>query len=300
MYFINFAETNFFLTISEKHIVRDVSGDIRLSDYIIGKFETLKARKGLKKAILDGRVLINGKKGYTADYVRKNDVIELCADESEIKKVFQLKIEVIFEDEFLAVINKPAGFPVSGNYYKTIQNALPFNLSPSTLPDALAVARPVHRLDNQTRGLLLVAKTRSSQLSLHKQFEENQIQKKYCAVVIGTTEKQGIIIDDIEGKYAETQYIKSGEYKSAKFGFLTVVDLFPKTGRTHQLRIHLAKNGTHILGDKLYGNHEKNPKDKGLFLAATGIRFMHPGTNLMTDFQLELPEKFSNYLKRIK
>jgi 23S rRNA-/tRNA-specific pseudouridylate synthase len=101
----------------------------------------------------------------------------LLKQTGEPKKVFKLKLEVLLQDEYLAIVNKPSGIPTSGNYFRTVENALPYNLSPSTQIDALPHPRPVHRLDNPTSGLLLIAKTRTAQTILSRDLQ-NKTNKK--------------------------------------------------------------------------------------------------------------------------
>lgn len=200
----------------------------------------------------------------------------------------------------MAIINKPAGITVSGNSFKTIFNALPFNLKESNEPDKLFKPTPVHRLDNQTSGILLIAKTKTAQIELGKQFENKTVQKKYSAIVIGKVLNNGAIKTPIENKKSETSFELIAVENSLKFKHLTFLKATPKTGRTHQIRIHLASIGHPILGDKLYTNSEILHKGKGLFLAATEIAFLHPKTLVPICFKIEIPNKFNSLLVREK
>ncbi|HSQ47869.1 MAG TPA: RluA family pseudouridine synthase, partial [Lutibacter sp.] len=175
--------------------------------------------------------------------------IDLLETPQSQPKIFELPLEILFEDPHMAAIHKPAGFSVSGNAYKTIFNALPYNLEKSTEPDALPWPTPVHRLDNQTSGILLIAKTKTAQIALGNQFENHTIQKKYCAVVIGEVLKNGKINSPIEDKTAETDFEVVTVVKSLRFEDLSLLNVFPKTGRTHQIRIHLASIDHPIFGD---------------------------------------------------
>ena len=103
------------------------------------------------------------------------DLVEVKQRPAKASSIFKLSLEIVYEDEYIAVVNKPSGFPVSGNFFKTIQNALPYNLSVSNNEDALAAALPVHRLDASTSGLLIIAKTRTAHMSVAKQFENREI-----------------------------------------------------------------------------------------------------------------------------
>lgn len=215
-------------------------------------------------------------------------------------KIFECSLDVKYEDEEIAVINKPAGLSVSGNAYKTIYNALPFNLKKSKSKDSLPWPTPVHRLDNPTSGLLLIAKTKTAQIELGNQFNNQTIQKKYCTIVIGKIHTTQVIKTPIEAKEAETSFEIIKEINSLKYEQLSCLKVTPKTGRTHQIRIHLASIGHPILGDKLYGNKETLHKGKGLFLCASEIKFLHPKTFKIIELKIEIPQKFNSMLVREK
>ena len=175
---------------------------------------------------------------------------------------------------------------------------MPYNLRKSTQPDALFIPTPVHRLDNQTSGILLIAKTKTAQIGLGKQFKNKTIQKTYNAIVIGKILENSTINTPIENKPSETSFEIIKSVKSLKYIHLTPLKALPKTGRTHQIRIHLASIGHQILGDKLYGNPELIHKGKGLFLCASEIAFLHPTTFLETTIKINLPQKFTSILAR--
>lgn len=225
-------------------------------------------------------------------------IIELLETPLTQPKIFELPLEILFEDHHMAAIHKPAGFSVSGNAYKTIYNALPFNLEKSTEPDALPWPTPVHRLDNQTSGILLIAKTKTAQIALGNQFENHTIQKKYCAVVIGEVLKNGKINSPIEDKTAETDFQVVTVVKSLRFEHLSLLNVSPKTGRTHQIRIHLASIGHPIFGDKLYVEEKMLHRGKGLFLCAKEILFLHPKNSEEINLKIEIPHKFESLLIR--
>jgi tRNA pseudouridine65 synthase/23S rRNA pseudouridine1911/1915/1917 synthase len=283
------------MIILEKHIVPEGNYHIRIQEYAGTVFEKLQSRSAVKKSIAKKCILIDGEIAETSDWIKVGQLIELIAPDTNPKKVFQLELEVIYEDDYFAAINKPAGFPTNGNYYKTIENALPFNLKISSKTDVLNFPKPVHRLDNPTSGILLIAKTKSAQINLHNQFEAKTIQKEYHAVVVGKLPASGIINTNINLQSALTEYSTITQIDALQNGYLTLVKLTPKTGRTHQLRIHLSELGFPIVGDKLYA-----PKNvmmhKGLFLAATTIILSHPITQQATTISIPLPKKFKSYL----
>ncbi|MCO6501385.1 MAG: RluA family pseudouridine synthase [Vicingus serpentipes] len=288
------------MTVLQTHIVPKDIEEIRLYDYAQQIFPIIPSRKGVKKAISRGEIIINNEKATTGTWVKPGQKIQLLESAVNPPKGYNMDLEVVFEDEFLAVINKPSGISVSGNQYRTIQNAIIGKLSVSKEKDALRWPKPVHRLDNPTSGLLLIAKTANALVQLGQQFERKTIQKKYAAIVIGQLPTNGVINNAIEGLPSETIYQLQKTIPSLKNECLSLVELYPKTGRTHQIRIHLAQLGYPIMGDKLYGEEGNVLKGKGLFLCALGLKFTHPVTNEKLDIKIPLPHKFVSLMEREK
>lgn len=274
----------------ETHIVPAGVKDIRLQEYAVSIFKAAPTKSSIKKAIKRGEIKIDGKASNTGDWIAEGQKIELFKQEAP-EKVFSLKLEVLFEDDHIAMINKPAGYPTSGNYFKTITKALPFNLKLSTVPTALPAPQPAHRLDNPTSGLLLIAKTGDSLRRLQRDFEERKIQKNYTAIVEGKFPEQKILEDKIEGKISETEIslIRSFRINGKDFSLLSAI---PKTGRTHQIRIHLARAGFPIIGDKLYGRENSPGNIKGLLLSGTSLKFQHPTTQEWMNIAVTPPKRF--------
>ncbi len=280
------------MKIVEKHIVPKIQNSIRLQEYASSVFKTITTRSGIKKTIKKQLILINGKPANTGDWIEEGQVLELLAEELPQKKVFRLDLKVIFEDQFLAVIAKPSGYPTNGNYFKTIENALPYNLENSTEKDALPYPIPAHRLDNPTSGLLLIAKTKNVQVKLNQAFEQKEIQKSYLAIVSGEISESGIFNIPIEGKSAETKFQMKKTFSKNEKTY-SLVELFPTTGRTHQIRIHLSKNVNPIVGDEVYGSSEKV---KGILLAAHSLAFTHPISKKSLHFENTFPKKFEKFM----
>ena len=280
------------MKILETHIVPTILEKIRLQEYAVDIFKSIPSRSGIKKAIKREEILIDGKIAKTSDWIKEGHKIELLPQEIKQKKIFQLKLEIIFEDDFFAVVNKLPGYPTSGNYFKTIENALPFNLKTSEESDALPYPLPVHRLDNPTGGLLLIAKTRFAQAKLYQAFETKEIEKTYTALVHGTTPESAIFQDKIDKKSAFTkiQTLNTFSFKNENFSLLEVN---PDTGRTHQIRIHLSQHGFPIVGDKEHGTSSEPFAKKGLYLAAIGLRLAHPITDEPMLFKLQIPRRFT-------
>ena len=278
----------------EIHIVPKLLKPIRLQDYGVGIFNLIPTKSALKKALKKNLLTVNNIPATSATFIKGEEIIKLNIP---VKKTFKtklkLKLDVIYEDEYLAIIKKPAGILVSGNSFKTITNALPQNLKPSQLKDA-TLPQPVHRLDYPTSGLLLVGKTNSSIRFLNKLFETKTIEKTYYAIAIGNMQKQGIIKTPIENKISITHYLVENSVDSKRFEKLNLVKLQPKTGRKHQLRIHLLSLKNPILGDREYGIPSLILKGKGLYLHAYKLKFTHPFSKKIIEIEDELPKKFKN------
>lgn len=211
--------------------------------------------------------------------------------------VFPLKI--LFEDEHLAIIHKPAGILVSGNSFRTIAHALTQNIKPSKLSDT-TIPQPVHRLDYATTGVLLVGKTSSSIQALNKMFENKEIEKTYYAIAIGEMDGKGEISSKIDSKSAQSNYIITESVPSKRFGKLNLVKLIPLTGRRHQLRKHLSSIKNPILGDKDYGIENLILKGKGLYLHAYSLKFVHPFTGEEIYMMDELPKRFKKIFAQLE
>ena len=270
----------------------------RLLDFCIQNIKLINTRTGIKKAIKRGQIKLNGDNSEGGKWLSKGDIIEILEAKTSNHKVFPLDLKIIFEDNYIAIIDKPAGIEVSGNKFKTIQNALLHNLKPSSKEDALSRPVPVHRLDYSTSGLLICAKTHSAAVNLGKQFENKTVQKIYHAIVNGQSPKQGIIDQDIQNKKAHTDFLTLKTIDSLVAGKISLIKLFPSTGRKHQLRIHLSAIGHPIVGDKEYCGDFSLLKGKGLFLSASSVKFLHPDKQQFMQFDIDIPHKFISLLKR--
>lgn len=273
-------------------------------------------------------VLLGGKSVKAGYKVKAEDRIEIDMEKLEnesfiehdrkIPRAEKVALDIIYEDDDILVVNKPAGMvvhPACGNYSGTLVNALlnykgfltEFN-KPRDTKDEKHVLRPgiVHRLDKDTSGIMIVAKTGVSLRRLSKQLKNRTIVKKYIAVVRGVVDlDEGVIkapishdkkdrrrmaIDEEDGKEAITYYRVVKRNKKDNF---SVLEVRPKTGRTHQIRIHLLHIGHPILGDTLYNG----PKVEDLSrqaLHAHSISFTHPTKNTLMELTAELPEDIKN------
>jgi 23S rRNA pseudouridine1911/1915/1917 synthase len=276
----------------ETHVVEELENPIRFQEYGVGIFNTLPTKSGIKKAIKKELIYIDGNVATTSKYISGNEKIELFQSEkASLFKRLELNLEVLFEDEYLAVIYKPAGILVSGNKFVTIANGLAQNLKKSKQSDAVK-PQPVHRLDYPTSGLLLVGKTSTAIIALGKLFQNKEIKKTYFAITIGAMNTVGHINFLIDEKIAQTKFEVLKTVVSERFECLNFVKLAPKTGRKHQLRKHVSEIGNPILGDKKYFLKDKKLNGKGLFLHAATLDFVHPFTKNEISITKDLPKKF--------
>ena len=277
----------------ETHVVEKLESPIRFQEYGVGIFNSVPTKSGIKKAIKKQLIFIDGVLASTSKYISGEEKIELFQSEtSSVFKRLKLKLEVLFEDEYLAIVYKPAGILVSGNKFITIANGLTQNLKKSKQSNAVK-PQPVHRLDYQTSGLLLVGKTSTAIIELGKLFQNKEIKKTYFAITIGAMNTVGRINFLIDKKVAQTKFEVIKTVVSERFGYLNLVKLAPKTGRKHQLRKHVAEIGNPILGDKKYFLEHRVLTGKGLFLHAAALDFVHPFTKDKISITKELPKKFA-------
>jgi 23S rRNA pseudouridine1911/1915/1917 synthase len=284
------------------------------------------SRARLQRLIDDGDVLVGGKLAKPSHKVRVNDEIdiELTADPSTVFTPEDIPLNVVYEDDALIVVNKPAGMvvhPAAGISHGTLANALAFHFA--NLSTAGGVTRPgiVHRLDKGTSGLLVVAKTEAAHQHLSDQFREREVFKSYVALVHGQVEhRQGQIDQPIARdprNRIRMAVVRGGRpslslYRIREsFPRFTLLDVELKTGRTHQIRVHLAWMKRPVVGDEVYGGgRDKTIADANIrraiarldrqFLHAAELGFCHPVTGAALRFKAEIPAELQNVLDVIR
>lgn len=266
--------------------------------------------------IEDKNVLVNGKIVAKNTKLKKGDIVDVTIPDPQeyTAKPENIPLDIIYEDEHLLVVNKPKDMvvhPAAGNYSGTLVNAILYHCGDS-LSGINGVMRPgiLHRIDKNTSGLLLVAKNDNSHLFLAEQIKEHSLTREYEAVVYGNLKndsgtvnapiarhpikrKQMAIVSD--GKEAVTHYTVL-----ERFGDFTHVRLRLETGRTHQIRVHMASLGHPVAGDDVYGPKKVITKLGGQCLHARKIGFIHPVTQEYMEFTSELPEYFTKFLNECR
>ena len=268
------------------------------------------SRTAIQKLIFSGKVTVNESPHLKPNYkVKTGDIVRVIVEDRKdgTLRGEDIPLEVIYEDDAIAVINKQAGLvvhPAPGNYEHTLVNALLHRIK--KLSDVNPV-RPgiVHRLDKDTSGLLVVAKDNAAHHALAAQFAEHSIKRKYIALVRGKMEFDENIIElpiqrhPRKRKNMSVGFGKSSKYARTYYRTLkraddySLLELEPFTGRTHQLRVHLASQGHPILGDVKYG---KASEFERLALHAKYLGFIHPVTGKFIEFDSEIPPEFKTFL----
>jgi len=284
--------------------------DIRIDKYLSDNTDY--SRELITKMIKENFILVNEKKVKPSYKVKLNDVIEIDETykiEEDINPV-EMNLEIVYEDEYLMVINKPSGLvvhPGNGNYNNTLVNGLMYytdNLSDLGGTERVGI---VHRLDKDTSGLMLVAKTNKAHELLSEDFKNKRVYREYYALLIGkfpsdtahfdapigrsktNFQKQEVRSD---GKDARTNLKVLKRYKD-----YTLVSLVLETGRTHQIRVHTSYFGYPVYNDPVYANKEAS--EFGQFLHSKVIRFTHPITKEYLEFDSNLPKEFSEFLDKL-
>lgn len=279
----------------------------RLDEFLFGRFFHV-SKMYLREAMKFGKCEVNGTLENLSYKLRKNDFVELELDfdERQIIQPEDIPLDVIYEDSELIIVNKPAEMLVHPSRRirtGTLLNALTFHVNNENLktenPDALnfefARAGLVHRLDKQTSGLLVIAKNARSHKIIAEHFKRKLVEKRYFALVEGKIEKDSGEINAPIGRFEEQKIWNIKEdgktaitnfWVKRRFADSTLVELEPVTGRTNQLRIHLAHVGHPILGDEKYGGRGFSR----LCLHAYKLNFWHPNGNRRLEFEIDLPD----------
>jgi 23S rRNA pseudouridine1911/1915/1917 synthase len=296
----------------------------RLDAYLASHVEDW-SRARLQRLIEAEDVLVNGKPAKPSYKLREHDEleVELTAPSSTTFAPEPIPIEIVYEDETVVVVNKPAGLvvhPAAGIHSGTLANALVYHFQ--QLPDGGAGVRPgiVHRLDRDTSGLLVVAKTEAALENLSDQFRDRTVFKSYVALVHGRVNTDSGRIDQPLARDPANRtrmaVVRGGRSALSlyrvrlRFDRFTLLDVELKTGRTHQIRVHLAWLKHPVVGDETYGaGRDNNIQDPQLrarvrnlgrhFLHAEKLAFSHPATNKRVEFTSALPPELAGLLPEI-
>ena len=307
--------------------------DIRLDKYITS-FVQNATRNKVQKAIKNGHVLVNGKLEKSSYVMQAGDKIEISLPKPPPPKAKpeEIPLDIVYEDDDLLIVNKDADMvvhPAFGNWTGTLVNGLLHHTEKNLSKADEETYRPgiVHRLDKDTSGLLVVAKTEHAHQKLAAQFAEKSVKRTYWAIVWGSPPAEGTIegnvgrsprdrktmtvLDTGRGKKAVTHYKKLEE-----FDHLALLEIHLETGRTHQIRVHMQHEGYYVFGDPTYGGNSvrygpNSGSRKSMFnnlfsilqrqaLHAKTLGFIHPATDEPVSFDSTLPKDFKHVLDTLR
>jgi tRNA pseudouridine65 synthase/23S rRNA pseudouridine1911/1915/1917 synthase len=251
----------------------------------------LPSRNRARKAVKSGLLVLDGEPVESSRWLAAGQRVTLYRGPEPTGEPLQLALEIVYEDDQLAVVVKPAGLLTNGNRFATLERALPLALKPSLAPDALSWPSPVHRLDRPTTGLVVCAKTHTAQVWLGQALESRHVHKRYRALLMGRLDGEHEVHEPIDGREAHSTIVPVAHSRSLKTDWITTVELRPHTGRTHQLRRHCAFVGHPVLGDMLYSPGGRTLRSKGLFLQAIGVRLQTPD-GVVHDWAMDELPKF--------
>lgn len=264
--------------------------------------------------IKNGQILVNGEAKKAKYAVKEGDVISYEVPEPEVVEYVaeDLPLEIVYQDEDVAVVNKPQGMvvhPSAGHTGGTLVNALMYHIK--DLSGINGVLRPgiVHRIDKDTSGLLMIAKNDQAHLALADELKDKKSLRKYWAIVHGNLPNDRGVIEAPIGRSEKDRKKQAVTAKGKpaltrfqvleRFGDYTLVELQLETGRTHQIRVHMAYIGHPVAGDEVYGPR-KTLKGHGQFLHARTLGFTHPRTGEVLEFTAEAPAIFLETLEKLK
>lgn len=289
-----------------------LENNIRLDNYLIDKLDS--SRSKIQKLIKNNSILVNGKNTKSSYLVKTGDIITITdvKEESSNIEPEDIKLDIVYEDEYLLVVNKPSGMvvhPGCGNRNHTLVNALMHHSKLSNLDNI----RPgiVHRIDAYTSGLLMVAKDDKTHRELALELKSNKAKRKYLALVHGVIVEDTATIDAPIGrdtKNRKKMCVTSVNSKDAithikvleRYIDTTFIECTLETGRTHQIRVHLSYINHPIVNDSVYGHKKQINPTFGQMLHAYTLGFIHPVTHEYLEFKAEPPKEFMEILNHYK
>ncbi len=298
-----------------EHTVTGEDEGMRL-DILVTSLDPGLSRSRVQKLVAGGEVTVNGSAAKSNYKVREGDrvCVKIPAPEQQEVAAENIPLDIVYEDSDLLVVNKPQGMvvhPAAGNYSGTLVNALLYHCD--DLSGINGVIRPgiVHRIDKDTSGLLVVAKNDHAHVSLAGQLKDHSVSRKYLALVHGVVTEPSGIIDAPLGRDPRDRKKMAVITRNSKeavtryrvlerFEHYTLIECQLETGRTHQIRVHMAYLGHPVAGDPVYGP-QKNPLGlKGQALHACLLGFRHPVTGEFMEFEADIPPYFQNLISELR
>jgi 23S rRNA pseudouridine1911/1915/1917 synthase len=295
-----------------KYKISDEAAGIRIDKFLAEQGD--RTRSFYQKAVEEQKVLVNDRPVKNNYKLRPGDVITIEPIEEEVLdiKPENIPLDILYEDDDVLIVNKPKGMvvhPAPGHPDHTLVNAVMYHCGDS-LSAINGVIRPgiVHRIDRDTTGSLIICKNDKAHLFIAEQIKEHTVNRIYRGIVIGRmsvmegtidapigrskTDRKKMAIDRVHGRNAVTHYKVLENFKEYAY-----CEFKLETGRTHQIRVHMASIGHPLLGDTVYGPSKCKYNLEGQCLHAMTIGFVHPSTKKYVEFQAPLPEYFNKMLK---
>lgn len=285
-------------------------------DKEIASLDSNMSREAIQRLIKEGKILVNGKIVKASYKTNIGDIItieEAVAEETDLKPQ-EIPINIIYEDDDILIVNKEKGMvvhPGNGNPDGTLANAVVAHCKES-LSGIGGKIRPgiVHRIDKDTSGLVIIAKNDSAHINLSNQIQKREVKKTYIALVRGLIKENEATINMPIGRSTKDRkkmaVIKTGKEAIThlkvleRFDGYTLIELVIETGRTHQIRVHMAEIGYPIVGDTVYSNG-KNPFGvEGQMLHAQKLEFKHPTTGQTVSYEAPIPQYFTDIIKQLE
>lgn len=290
----------------------------RLDIYLSENLEDV-TRSYIKTLIDDSKILVNNKKEKSGYKLKLNDIIDVTLEEKKSENIVaqDIPLEILYEDDDIIIVNKPKGMvvhPANGNYTGTMVNSLMYSHQ-GKLSSINGVIRPgiVHRIDKDTSGILVVAKNDNAHKKLAAQFKVHSIKRKYVALVKGIIKEDSLTIDMPIGRSVKDRKKMTVTNKNSRSAVthiailkrfyssnVTLVEAELETGRTHQIRVHMAYIHHPLVGDEIYGKKDNKFKVQGQMLHAKYLGFVHPSTGKFIEFEKDVPEYFKEILKSLE
>ena len=289
---------------------------VRIDKYLAEQLPDI-TRSYLQKLLKDGSVQMNGKPVKASTKTAAGALIALTIPEPEEPEILpeDIPLDILYEDSDVILINKPKDMvvhPAAGHYTGTLVNALMYHCR-GDLSGINGVLRPgiVHRIDKDTTGVLIVCKNDRAHNALAEQLKEHSITRKYRAIVCGNLKEDEGTVDAPLGRHPQDRkkmaIVRSGGKRAVthyrvleRFGNYTYIECRLETGRTHQIRVHMASLGHPLLGDEIYGRAKSPFKLEGQTLHAMVLGFIHPTTGEYMEFEAPLPEYFEKLLEKLR
>lgn len=298
------------------YIVDDELQGLRI-DRVVVLLEPSLSRSSVQRLLDEGYIQINGRQVSKNYKTKFSDKIHLTLPDPVSAEIApkNIPIDIVYEDDDLLVVNKPKGLvvhPAPGHYDDTLVNALMYHCGES-LSGINGEIRPgiVHRIDKDTSGLLMVAKNDASHIHLAQQIKEHSFHREYQAVLLGNlkedigavdfpigrnpNDRKKQCVNGLHARDAQTSYAVLARYR-----FFCHVKCVLQTGRTHQIRVHMAALGHPVAGDTIYGGEKNDFGLRGQCLHAAVLGFVHPTTGRYMEFEAPLPRYFTDFINKIK